>query len=114
MIINCCVATQCFINFAIEIVAHPQDKLVPVSSTVNLTCISSISSNVTIFWSHNGISISESATTGDTSILTITNVRESDAGSYVCTVTSLYSGVVSVTSNNAILTVYGMSCMVIY
>ena len=95
-----------FINFAIEIITHPQNKLVPVSSAVNLTCASSLSSNV-IIWSHDGVPINESATTSDTSILTITSVKESDAGSYVCTVTSLYSGLVSVTSKNAILTVYG-------
>ena len=59
---------------------HPQDKLVPVNSTVNLTCTSSLSSNVTFSWTHNGTSISGSSTTGDTSILTITSVRDSDAG----------------------------------
>ena len=99
--------THLFINFVIEIITHPQNKLVPVSSAVNLTCTSSLSSNVTIIWYHDGVPINESATTSDTSILTITSVKESDAGSYVCTVTSLYSGLVSVTSKNAILTVYG-------
>ena len=67
-------------------------------------CTSSISSNVTFSWTHNGTSISVSSTTGDTSILTITSVRNSDAGSYVCTVKS---GSVSVMSNTATLTVYG-------
>ena len=85
----------------IEITAHPQDKLVPVNSTVNLTCKSSVSYNVTFSWTRNGISISGSSTTGDTSILTITSVRDSDAGSYVCTVSS---GSVSVMSNTATLT----------
>ena len=55
----------------------------------------------------------ESATTSDTSILTITSVSDSDAGSYVCTVTSIYSGLVSVISNSAILTVYGMYIYVV-
>ena len=93
------------INFITEIITHPQDKLVAVNSTVNFTCTSSISSNVTFSWSHNGTSISGSSTTGDTSILTITSVRNSDAGSYVCTVSS---GSLSVMSNTATLTVYGM------
>ena len=68
-------------------------------------CTSSISSNVTFSWTHNGVSISGSSTTGDTSILTITSVKNSDAGSYVCTVKS---GSVLVMSNTATLTVYGM------
>ena len=87
-----------------EITTHPQDKLVPVNSTVDLNCSSSLSSDVTFSWTHNGGSISGSSTTGDTSILTITSVRDSDAGSYVCTVTS---GSLSVMSNTATLTVYG-------
>ena len=70
-----------------------------------LRCTSSLSSDVTFSWTHNGTSISGSSTTGDTSILTITSVRDSDAGSYVCTVTS---GSLSVMSNTATLTVYGM------
>ena len=88
----------------LEIIIQPQDKLVPVNSVVNLTCTSSLSSNVIFSWTHNGISINQSSTTGDTSILTITNVRHSDAGSYVCTVSS---GSVSVMSNPATLSVYG-------
>ena len=51
-------------------------------------------------WTHNGRSVNGSSTTGDTSILTITSVRHSDAGSYVCTVRS---GSLSVISNAAIL-----------
>ena len=71
---------------------------------VNLTCTSSISSNVTFSWTHNGVPISGSSTTGDTSILTITSVRNGDAGSYVCIVRS---GSLSVMSNTATLTVFG-------
>ena len=93
-----------FVIFIIEITNHPQDKLVPVNSTVNMTCASSLSSNVIFSWSHNGRSISGSSTTGDTSILTFTSVRESDSGSYICTVSS---GSVLVMSNVATLTVYG-------
>ena len=74
-------------------------------STVTLSCTSSVSSNVTFSWTHNRKSISGSSTTGDTSILTITSVRHNDAGSYVCTVRS---GSLSVMSNPATLTVYGM------
>ena len=88
------------------IIVHPEDNLVPIYSTVNLMCIATLSSNVIFSWTHNGISIS---TTGDTGILAITNVRHSDAGSYVCTVSS---GSVSVMSNPATLTVYG-KCVII-
>ena len=87
-----------------EITTHPQGKPVALGSTVTLTCTSSLSSNVTFSWTHNGTSITGSSTTGDTSTLTITSVRNSDAGSYVCTVRS---GSVSVMSNIATLTVYG-------
>ena len=87
-----------------EITGHPQNKQVSITSVANLMCASSVSSNVIFSWSHNGTSISGSSTTGDTSILTITSVRESDAGSYVCTVRS---GSLSVMSNVATLTVYG-------
>ena len=97
--------------FFIEITAHPQDKLVPVNSTVNMTCTSSLSSDVIFSWTHNGRSISGSLTTGDTSILTITSVRHSDAGSYVCTVSS---GSLSVMSNAATLTVYGKICVCVW
>ena len=88
-----------------EIITHPQNKIVGKNLSVSFTCTSSISSNVTFSWTHNGTSISGSSTTGDTSILTITSVRNSDAGSYVCTVKS---GSVSVMSNTAILSVYSM------
>ena len=90
-----------------EITSHPQNKQVSVTSVVNLMCVSSVSSNVTFSWTHNGTSINGSSTTGDTSILTITSVRESDAGSYVCTVRS---GSLSVTSNVATLTVQNGMC----
>ena len=92
-------------NVPTEIITHPQDKLVPVDSSVSLTCTSSLSSNVTFSWTHNGVSISGSSTTGDTSILTVANVQRSDVGSYVCAVRS---GSVSVTSNTANLAVFGM------
>jgi len=79
--------------------------MVATNSTVILMCTSSISSNVMFLWTHNGISINGSSANSDTSILTITSVRNSDAGSYVCTVSS---GLLSVMSNTATLTVYGM------
>jgi len=83
---------------------------VAVRSTVILTCTSSVSSNVIFSWTHNGTSISKSSTIGNTSILTITSVRNSDAGSYACTVSS---GSLSVMSNTATLTVIGMLHVVI-
>ena len=89
------------INFTAEIVTHPQSKLISVNAMVNLMCTSSLSSNVVFSWTHNWTSLNQSSTTG---ILKITNVRDSDAGSYVCTVSS---GSVSVVSDPATLTVYG-------
>ena len=87
------------------ITIHPQDRLVPVGSSVNLTCTSSVSSDVTFSWTSDGRDVTgQSTSTGDTSILTITSVRSSDDGSYVCTVRS---GSLSVMSNTATLTVYG-------
>jgi len=94
--------------FVTEITTHPEDKLVAVNSMVNLTCTSSVSSNVVFSWTHNETSINGSSTSGDTSILTITSVRNSDAGSYVCIVSS---GSLSVMSNTATLTVYGIVCV---
>ena len=88
-----------------EIIAHPQDEVLAVNSMVMFRCTSSISSNVAFSWTHNGTSISGSSTTGDTSILTITSVSYINAGGYVCTVSS---GSLSVMSNTATLTVYGM------
>ncbi|XP_065918141.1 receptor-type tyrosine-protein phosphatase S-like isoform X3 [Dysidea avara] len=89
----------------LEITTHPQDRLVPVGSSVNLTCTSSVSSNVTFSWTSDGRDVTgQSTSTGDTSILTITSVRSSDDGSYVCNVRS---GSLSVISNTANLTVYG-------
>jgi len=63
-------------------------------------------------WTHNGTSINGSSsstvdidTYDDTSVLTISNAKDRDAGSYMCIVSS---GSSSVMSNMAILTIYGM------
>ena len=94
-----------------EIIAHPQDKILENNSTINFTCKSSISYDVTFSWTHNGRSISGSSASGDTSILTITSLRGSDAGSYVCT---LSSGSLSVMSNIAKLAPVGMMLVCLY
>ena len=88
-----------------EIITHPQRKVVAFNAKVSLMCTSSLSSNVTFSWTHNGTSIDGQLTAGDTSTLTISSVQYSDAGSYVCTVRS---GSVSVMSNTATVIVYGM------
>ena len=90
------------------IITHPQKKILVLNSTISFRCTASISSNVTFSWTHNGRSISGSSTTGDTSILTITSVKDSDVGSYVCTVRS---GSLSVMSNPANLGPIGMLCV---
>ena len=60
---------------------------------------------MTFSWTHNDTDIkTQLATNGDTSRLTISNVRYSDGGSYVCIVRS---GSLSVTSNTATITVHG-------
>jgi len=64
---------------------------------------------VTFSWTCDGRDVTgQLASTGNTSMLTITSVRSSDDGSYVCT---LRSGSLSVMSNTATPTVYGMFCM---
>ena len=93
--------------YVLEIIAHLQDRLVPVGSSVSLTCTSSVSSNVTFSWTRNGGDVSvQSTSAGDTSMLTIVSTGRNHNGSnYVCTVSS---GLLSVKSNAATLTVYGM------
>ena len=89
----------------LEITSHPSNKRLLVGSNFTLTCTSSISSNVTFSWTHNGTDIkTQLAANGDTSRLTISNVRSSGGGRYVCIVRS---GSLSVTSNTATITVYG-------
>jgi len=89
----------------LEITTHPQDRLVPVDSSVSLTCTSSVSSDVTFLWTRDGSDVTgQSTSTGNTSILTITSLRSTDDGSYVCTVKS---GSLSVMSNTASVTAYG-------
>ena len=89
----------------LEITSHPPNKRLLIGSSVTLTCTSSVSSNVTFSWTHNGTDIkTQSAANGDTSRLTISKVKYSDVGSYVCIVRS---GSLSVTSNTATITVYG-------
>ena len=73
---------------------------------VNLTCTSSISSEVTFSWTHNGGGVTgQPISIGNTSILTITRVKRDNTGSYVCIVSHES---LSVMSNTATLTVYGM------
>ena len=94
--------------FTTEIISHPQNIPAAVNTAVSFTCISSVSFNVSFSWSHNGSYIGGSSTTGDTSVLTVASVKNSDAGSYVCTVSGES---VSVTSKTATLTYYGMMCV---
>ena len=90
----------------LEIISHPRNKQLLIGSNLILICTSSVSSNVTFSWTHNGTIIKRQlAANGDTSRLTISNVRYSDGGSYVCIVGS---GILSVTSNTATITIlYG-------
>ena len=89
----------------LEITTHPRSKQLLIDSNLILTCTSSLSSNVTFSWTHNGTIIkTQSTVNGDTSRLTISNVRYSDGGSYVCIVRS---GSLSVTSYAATITVHG-------
>ena len=94
-----------------EIIHHPQDAIAAVNSRISFRCTASISSDIMFSWAHNGTSVTGYSTTGDTSILTITNVKNNDAGSYVCTVRN---GSLSVISNTAILTYYGMIGTYVY
>ena len=61
---------------------------------------------MTFSWTYNNRDVTgQSRSSGYTSTLTITSVSNSDAGSYFCTVRS---GSLSVMSNTATVTVYGM------
>ena len=89
----------------LEIISHPLNKQLLIGSNLILTCTSSMSSNVTFSWTHNGsIITAQLVANSATSRLTISNVSYSDGGSYVCIVRS---GSLSVTSNIAIITVHG-------
>ena len=89
-----------------EITTHPQDRLVPVGSSVNLICTSSVSSDVTFSWTRDDDNITKRISLrGNTSMLTIVPFRIKNAGNYVCTVRS---GSLSVMSDPANLTAYGM------
>ena len=90
--------------YCLEITTHPQDRLVPVNSSVSLTCASSVSSDVTFSWTLDGKNVTRRSTsTGNTSVLTIMRVRRNN--SYVCTVSH---GSVHVMSSTSTLTVFGM------
>ena len=92
-------------DMILEIITHPQNMQVTFGSRVTLICTTSLSSNVTFSWTHNGTTKMQSTVNGDTSRLTISNVRYSDGGSYVCIVRS---GSLTVTSNTATITIlYG-------
>ena len=61
---------------------------------------------MTFSWTHNGKDVTgQSTSTGDNSMLKITSVMRNDGGSYVCAVRS---GPLSVMSDTATLTTYGM------
>ena len=92
-------------DIILEIINHPQNMQVKFGSSVTLTCTSSISSDVTFSWTHNGTIIwNHLPVNGNTSKLTISNMRYSDGGSYVCIVRSRS---LSVTSNTVTITVTG-------
>ena len=89
----------------LEIITHPRSKQLLIDSNLTLTCTSSLSPDVIHLWTHNGTTIkSQLLLNGDTSRLTLSNVRYSNGGSYVCIVRS---GSLSVTSNTATITIYG-------
>ena len=91
----------------LEITTHPDNKRVAIgSNNVTFTCTLSLSSNVTFTWVHNDTIIiwQQQVINGDTSTLTVSNVRYNDSGSYKCQVWKLP---LSVKSNAAIIIVYG-------
>ena len=98
----------------LEVIIHPQNTQVIFGSSVTLTCTSSLSSNVTFSWTHNGTIIRNTLlVNGSTSRLTISNLRYRDGGSYVCIVRS---GSLSVTSNTATITVHSgkLKCVIYF
>ena len=92
----------------LEITTHPHNKQATIGSIVTLTCTSSLSSDVTFSWTHNGTNIrQQQPINSDTSTLTISNVSYSDSGSYMCIVRR---GSLSVRSNTTTITVHGKYC----
>ena len=92
-------------DMILEIITHPQNRKLKFGSDVTLICTSSLSSNVTFLWTHNGnIVWNYLSVNGATSRLTLSNVRYSDGGSYVCIVEK---GSLSVTSKAATITING-------
>jgi len=85
--------------YLLEITTHPQSIAVAFGSSVSLTCISSVSSDVTFSWTRDGKNVTGQSTTGNTSTLTIRSFRKKHVGSYVCTVRSGLSSVMSNTAN---------------
>ena len=66
----------------LEVIIHPQNTQVTFDSSVTLTCTTSLSSNVTFSWTHNGTVIKNTLlVNGSTSSLTISNLRYRDGGS---------------------------------
>ena len=99
-------------DIILEMINHPQNMQVKFGSSITLTCTSSISSDVTFSWTHNGTIIrNHLPVNGNTSKLTINNVKYSDGGSYVCIVRS---GSLSVTSNTATITITGKLNYMLY
>ena len=92
-------------DMILEIITHPQNRQLKFGSDVTLICTSSLSSNVTFLWIHNGKTVWNYLSVNDaTSRLTLSNVGYSDGGRYVCIVRS---GSLSVTSNTATITING-------
>ena len=93
----------------LEIITHPDNKRAVIGSNVTLTCRSSLSSDVIFTWTHNDTIIikQQRPVNSDISRLTISNVRYRDSGSYTCVCIAWKIPSLSVTSNNAIITVHG-------
>ena len=66
---------------------NSQDKVVPVGGEFSLTCTSSVSSDVIFLWTRDRMPVSgQFESNGDTSTLTLSDVKIGDSGSYVCSV----------------------------
>ena len=66
---------------------NSEDTIVPVGGEFSLTCTSTVSTNAAFSWTRDRMPVSgRSDSDGDTSTLTLSDVKIDDAGIYVCSV----------------------------
>jgi hypothetical protein len=103
-IYNAAAGGKCPLTIPPAILSQPQGQTVPAGASVGLSVSSTGSRPLSYQWLLNGASLPGATT----SSLSLTNVQPSDSGAYAVAVTNWYG---SVTSSNAVLTVYVPVCV---